>query len=162
MLVIQTPHGVFSNKNLLQSQYQEQCSRGSRLISSKTVECSESSPADGNEFDEISAARCRIYKRSNRKVVWSRTYCLLDRIIERTFNKNITLFLCLQTCVFFFAWFCLLSFSYIFSLSQVFLIFYEQKTGQESVFHRLMGPRHHSLSDIDCLSSHNEVISFLH
>ncbi|KAL7125696.1 hypothetical protein ABFS83_14G133700 [Erythranthe nasuta] len=97
VLVIQTPQGVFSNKSLLQSQYQEQCSRGSRLISSKAAECSDSAPADESEIKAMSAARCRIYKRPSVK-----------------------------------------------------------KTGQESVFHRLMGPRHHSLGDIERLSSHNE------
>ncbi|KAK6141071.1 hypothetical protein DH2020_025183 [Rehmannia glutinosa] len=69
VLVIQTPHGVFSNRSLLQSQYKEQCWRGSRLISTRTAECSDSSPADINEFEAMSAARCRIYKRSNMKVV---------------------------------------------------------------------------------------------
>lgn len=71
VLVIQTPDGVFSNRSLLQSQYQEQCSRGSRLISSRTAECSESSPVDTDEVEAMSAARCRIYKRSNIKVMWS-------------------------------------------------------------------------------------------
>lgn len=71
VLVIQTLDGVFSNRSLLQSQYQEQCSRGSRLISSRPAQCSDSSPADTDEFGAMSAARCRIYKRSNVKVVWS-------------------------------------------------------------------------------------------
>lgn len=69
VLVIQTPDGTFSNRSVLQSQYQEQCSRGSRLISSRTAEFSGSSPADADEFDAMSAARGRIYKRSNNKVV---------------------------------------------------------------------------------------------
>lgn len=78
VLVIQTPNGVFSNRNLLQSQYQEQCSRGSRLISSRTAQCSDSSPADTDEFGAMSAARCRIYKCSKLKVVWSFTViCVL-------------------------------------------------------------------------------------
>ncbi|KAL8541045.1 hypothetical protein ACS0TY_002362 [Phlomoides rotata] len=97
VLVIQTPDGVFSNRSLLQSQYQEQCSRGSRLISSRTAQCSDSSPAETDEFGAMSAARCRIYKRSNVK-----------------------------------------------------------GTGQEPAFHRVMGPRCHSLRDIDCLSSHHK------
>ncbi|KAK4415832.1 Histone-lysine N-methyltransferase ATX3 [Sesamum alatum] len=97
VLVIQTPDSVFSNRSLLQSQYQEQCLRGSRLISSRTAECSDSSPADTDEFEAMSAARCRIYKPSKVK-----------------------------------------------------------KIGQESVFHRVMGPSHHSLHDIDRLTSHNK------
>lgn len=67
--MIQTPDGVFANRNVLQSQYQEQCSRGVRLISSRTAECSGSSPSDADGFDSMSAARCRIYKRPNIKVV---------------------------------------------------------------------------------------------
>ncbi|KAL3615710.1 hypothetical protein CASFOL_041371 [Castilleja foliolosa] len=67
VLVILTPDGVFSNKSLLHGQYQEQCSRGSRLISTRTVKCSDSSPADTNEFDSMSSARCRIYKRPDVK-----------------------------------------------------------------------------------------------
>ncbi|XP_073136660.1 histone-lysine N-methyltransferase ATX3-like [Henckelia pumila] len=99
VLVIQTPNVVFSNKSLLQSQYQEQCSRGSRLISLRPPECSDSSLADTNEFDAMSAARCRLYARSNIK-----------------------------------------------------------KTGQESVFHRLKGPSHHSLDDIEDLNSHKDPV----
>ncbi|XP_042000585.1 histone-lysine N-methyltransferase ATX5-like isoform X1 [Salvia splendens] len=67
VLVIQTPDGIFSNRGVLQSQYQEQCSRGVRLISSRTSECSGSSHADADGFDAMSAARCRIYKRSSIK-----------------------------------------------------------------------------------------------
>ncbi|XP_057805816.1 histone-lysine N-methyltransferase ATX3-like isoform X2 [Salvia miltiorrhiza] len=96
VLVIQTPDGVFSNRSVLQSQYQEQCSRGVRLISSSTAECSVSSPADADGFDAMSAARCRIYKRSN------------------------------------------------------------TKAGIEPTFHRLMGPRRHSLLDIERLNSQHE------
>ncbi|PIN02168.1 Histone-lysine N-methyltransferase [Handroanthus impetiginosus] len=97
-LVIHTPHGVISNRSLLQSQYQEQCLRGSRFISLRTTEWSDPSSADINEFEVMSAARCRSYKQSDRK-----------------------------------------------------------RTGRDSVFHRLMGPRHHSLDDIDCLSSHKDA-----
>ncbi|CAA0831369.1 Histone-lysine N-methyltransferase ATX3 [Striga hermonthica] len=97
VLVILTPDGVFSNRSLLQGQYQEQRSRGSRLISTNTVKCLDSSPADSNEFEEISAARCRVYKRPNVK-----------------------------------------------------------GRGTESVFHRLMGPRHHALDVIDSLSYHHK------
>ncbi|KAL6498830.1 hypothetical protein OROGR_028377 [Orobanche gracilis] len=66
VLVIQTPDGVFSNRSLLQGQYQEQCSRGSRLISTRNITCLDSSPSDTDEFDAMSAAKCRIYKRLNR------------------------------------------------------------------------------------------------
>ncbi|KAL6569625.1 hypothetical protein OROMI_014139 [Orobanche minor] len=99
VLVIQTPDGLFSNESLLQSQYQEQCLSGSRLISTSTAELSDSSSDDDTyEFVAMSAARCRIYQQSNIK-----------------------------------------------------------RTGQGSVFHRLMGPSHHSLDDVDCLSSHQDT-----
>ncbi|PSS11661.1 Histone-lysine N-methyltransferase [Actinidia chinensis var. chinensis] len=32
-----------------------------------------------------------------------------------------------------------------------------KNTGAEPIFHRLMGPRHHSLEAIDCLNSHDEI-----
>ncbi|XP_073022237.1 histone-lysine N-methyltransferase ATX3-like isoform X1 [Primulina eburnea] len=98
VLVIQTPNGVVSNKSLLQSQYQEQCLRGSRLISLRTSECSNSSLTDTNEFEAMSAARCRLYARSNIK-----------------------------------------------------------RTGQESVFHRLKGPSHHSVDEIEDLNSQKVI-----
>ncbi|GFP91907.1 histone-lysine n-methyltransferase atx4 [Phtheirospermum japonicum] len=94
VLVYTTPDRFFSDRGLLQSQFLEQCSKGSKVITSSTAEPSDSSPSDTNECEEMSAARCRVYERSNKK-----------------------------------------------------------RTGQGSEFHRLMGPRHHSLDDIDCLSS---------
>ncbi|XP_022898395.1 histone-lysine N-methyltransferase ATX5-like isoform X1 [Olea europaea var. sylvestris] len=67
VLVIQTPNGVFSTGSLLQNQIQEQCLGGLRLISCRTAECSDSLAADTYEIDPMSAARCRIFVRSNRK-----------------------------------------------------------------------------------------------
>ncbi|KAL3613494.1 hypothetical protein CASFOL_042639 [Castilleja foliolosa] len=67
MLAIMTPDGAFSKQTLLDSQYQEHCPKGSRLISTRTVKCSDSSPADTYEFEAMSSARCRIYKRPNIK-----------------------------------------------------------------------------------------------
>ncbi|EPS67786.1 hypothetical protein M569_06988, partial [Genlisea aurea] len=96
-LVINTPHGIFSNRSLLQNQYQKQCLRGSRLISHRTGECTSSSPSCSVDSEEVPAARCRIYKPSRSK-----------------------------------------------------------KTGIESVFHRVMGPRRHSLSEIDVLSLYDK------
>lgn len=97
VLVIQTPNGVFSTGSLLQNQIQEQCLSGSRLISSRTAECFDSLSADTREIDPMSAARCRIFKRSKR-----------------------------------------------------------ERAGQESVFHRPMGPSRHAFDFIDCLTSHNQ------
>ncbi|KAL6513640.1 hypothetical protein OROGR_021126 [Orobanche gracilis] len=57
VLVIQTPDGVFSNRSLLQGQYQEQCLRGSRLISTRNIKCFNATPPDTDEFDAMSAAR---------------------------------------------------------------------------------------------------------
>ncbi|KAL6513637.1 hypothetical protein OROGR_021123 [Orobanche gracilis] len=57
VLVIQTPDGVFSNRSLLQGQYQEQCSRSSRLISTRNIKCFNPTPLDTDEFDALSAAR---------------------------------------------------------------------------------------------------------
>uniref|UniRef100_A0A5B7CF24 Putative histone-lysine N-methyltransferase ATX4-like isoform X2 n=1 Tax=Davidia involucrata TaxID=16924 RepID=A0A5B7CF24_DAVIN len=98
VLVVQTPLGVFSTKSLLQDQNQEQCFRGSRLVSSTRTELPDSSTVENNECEPLSAARCRIFKRSNNK-----------------------------------------------------------RAGEEPIFHRLMGPTHHSLHAIDFLSSHGEV-----
>ncbi|CAK9165778.1 unnamed protein product [Ilex paraguariensis] len=67
VLVMQTPFGVFSTRSLLQSQNQQQGFQGSRLISSKRTELHDSSTAEANEIELLSAARCRIFKRSNCK-----------------------------------------------------------------------------------------------
>ncbi|KAL2536338.1 Histone-lysine N-methyltransferase ATX4 [Forsythia ovata] len=98
VLVIQTPNEVFSTRSLLENQIQEQCLSGSRLISSRTAECFDSLAADTCEIEPMSAARCRIFKPSNRK-----------------------------------------------------------RAGQESVFHRPMGPSSHPLDVIDCFNPHNQV-----
>ncbi|XP_059634367.1 histone-lysine N-methyltransferase ATX4-like isoform X2 [Cornus florida] len=98
VLVIQTPLGVFSTRSLLQNQNQERCFRGSRLVSSKGTELPDSSTQQTDDCEPLSAARCRIFKRSNNKMA-----------------------------------------------------------GGEPIFHRLMGPRYHSLDAIDCLSSYSEI-----
>jgi hypothetical protein len=47
------------------------CFRGSRLISLKKTEVPESSTIEINEFEPLSAARCRVFKRSkNNKVTY--------------------------------------------------------------------------------------------
>ncbi|KAL7002378.1 RING-type E3 ubiquitin transferase [Sarracenia purpurea var. burkii] len=102
VLIIQTPLGVFSTRSLLQSQKQEHCFRGSRLVSSKQAELpdllSGETTGETNDVEPLSAARCRVFRRSN--------------------NKS---------------------------------------TGADAMFHRLMGPIHHSLDAIDCLNSHGEI-----
>ncbi|GMH08902.1 hypothetical protein Nepgr_010742 [Nepenthes gracilis] len=63
VLIIQTPSGVFSAKNLLQNKKQT----GSRLISSNRSMLEEASTEDNNKIEPFSAARCRIYKRTKNK-----------------------------------------------------------------------------------------------
>ncbi|CAA0838929.1 Histone-lysine N-methyltransferase ATX3 [Striga hermonthica] len=87
VLVILTPDGVFSNKSLLQGQYQEQHCRGSRLISTNTAKCSDSSPADSSEFEEMSAARCRVYNRPNVKL-FDRLLCHYIQYIEEPISST--------------------------------------------------------------------------
>uniref|UniRef100_A0A9I9DRR5 Histone-lysine N-methyltransferase ATX3 n=1 Tax=Cucumis melo TaxID=3656 RepID=A0A9I9DRR5_CUCME len=67
VVVVRSPSGVFSGKNLLQKQ--KGCYRGSRLVTSKTEEQSKSSASETNDFEPYSAARCRAYVRSNDKRV---------------------------------------------------------------------------------------------
>ncbi|CAL5400880.1 unnamed protein product [Camellia sinensis] len=101
VLIMQTPVGVFSTGGLLQNQKQEHYFRGSRLVSTKRAELpdlSNDSNVDTNDFEPLSAARCRIFRRSN--------------------NKN---------------------------------------AGAEPISHRLRGPSHHSLDEIDSLNSDGEV-----
>ncbi|WJX34206.1 Histone-lysine N-methyltransferase atx4 [Trifolium repens] len=59
VLILQTPLGVISTKSLLQKS-----KAGSRLISSTRTK-KEDTPIDISEHDPFSAARCRIFKRTN-------------------------------------------------------------------------------------------------
>ncbi|CAO2838637.1 unnamed protein product [Amaranthus hypochondriacus] len=59
VLIVQTPSGVFSAKNLLQNTKRT----GSRLISSTRSEPEEAPIQEVSEVDPDSAARCRIYQR---------------------------------------------------------------------------------------------------
>ncbi|KAH7522876.1 hypothetical protein JRO89_XSUnG0090500 [Xanthoceras sorbifolium] len=94
-VVVHTPVGVFAGRSLLQNQ--RGCFRGSRLISAKRTESPESSTSETNEFDPLSAARCRVFKRSK--------------------NKGL---------------------------------------GREPIFHRPMGPSHHSLDAVNSLTAYKE------
>ncbi|XP_012083218.1 histone-lysine N-methyltransferase ATX3 isoform X2 [Jatropha curcas] len=96
VIVMRTASGVFAARSLLQNQNKSfSCSR---LVSSKRVELPEPSASEINEFDPLSAARCRPFKRSNNK-----------------------------------------------------------RAEREPTFHRLMGPRHHSLDAISSLSTYKEM-----
>lgn len=61
VLIIQTPLGVFSAKNLLQNKKRA----GSRLISSNRTKAEEVPTVETIEPEPLSAARCRVFKRSN-------------------------------------------------------------------------------------------------
>lgn len=67
VLVVQTPEGSFlSSRLLLQDQKQVRNFNGSRLIS-KRIELPDPMPSNPDQFDPLSAARCRIYSRSKNK-----------------------------------------------------------------------------------------------
>ncbi|XP_027189940.1 histone-lysine N-methyltransferase ATX5-like isoform X1 [Cicer arietinum] len=61
VLIMQTPHGVISTKSLVQTKRKV----GSRLISSNRIKVEDTPPADDTEHDPFSAARCRIFVRTN-------------------------------------------------------------------------------------------------
>lgn len=66
VLAIHTPSGVFSPRSLLENR--KGCFRGSRLSSLKKTELLESPSLESNEFEPLSAAKCRIFKRLRSKV----------------------------------------------------------------------------------------------
>lgn len=68
VLVIRTPLAVFSTRNPRHNQKCDQSFRGSRLASSRRLELPESSALETNELEPLSAARCRVFKRSINKV----------------------------------------------------------------------------------------------
>ncbi|XVF53405.1 hypothetical protein PTKIN_Ptkin05aG0097000 [Pterospermum kingtungense] len=61
VLIIQTPLGVFSAKSLVQNKKKS----GSRLISSNRVKTEEVPTEETTDVEPFSAARCRVFKRSN-------------------------------------------------------------------------------------------------
>ncbi|KAL7183621.1 hypothetical protein ACSBR2_025917 [Camellia fascicularis] len=63
VLIMQTPRGVFSTKNLIQDKKRT----GSRLISSNRLKLQEPPIIEINEIEPNSAARCRIFKRLKNK-----------------------------------------------------------------------------------------------
>ena len=65
VLIIQTPLGVFSTKSLLQNKKRT----GSRLISSNRLKLEDSPTINIDEVEPLSAARCRVYKRLDNKVL---------------------------------------------------------------------------------------------
>ncbi|XP_044480536.1 histone-lysine N-methyltransferase ATX3-like isoform X2 [Mangifera indica] len=65
VVVVHTPTGVFAGRSLLQNQ--KGCFRGSRLVSSKGTEFPEASTPEADELEPLSAARCRVFRRSKDK-----------------------------------------------------------------------------------------------
>ncbi|KAK7384998.1 hypothetical protein VNO78_30705 [Psophocarpus tetragonolobus] len=61
VLIMQTPLGVISTKNLLQTKKKA----GSRLISSNRIKVEDTSPAEQTSHEPCSAARCRVFQRTN-------------------------------------------------------------------------------------------------
>ncbi|XP_020233637.1 histone-lysine N-methyltransferase ATX5 isoform X1 [Cajanus cajan] len=61
VLIMQTPLGVISTKSLLQTKKKA----GSRLISSKRIKVEDISTAENTRHEPFSAARCRIFQRTN-------------------------------------------------------------------------------------------------
>jgi hypothetical protein len=73
VVVVHTPSGVFGSRNLLQNQYGR--AKGSRLVLTKKMKLpgfqTQTQAEQSRVFDSLSAARCRIYSRSNTKVcIW--------------------------------------------------------------------------------------------
>lgn len=67
VLAIHTPSVVFSARSLLENR--KGGFRGSRLGSLKKIELLESSSLESSEFEPLSAAKCRIFKRLRSKVI---------------------------------------------------------------------------------------------
>ncbi|CAN0889717.1 Histone-lysine N-methyltransferase ATX3 [Linum grandiflorum] len=64
-VAVRTPAGILATKRLLQNQ--NEFLQGPRLMSSKTAELSELSTLGTDEFEPLSAARCRVFERTNNK-----------------------------------------------------------------------------------------------
>ncbi|KAK2993869.1 hypothetical protein RJ640_003981 [Escallonia rubra] len=67
VLVMQTPSGVFSSRSLLENHNEIQSFNGARLVSCNKSEITDLLTLDATAFEPLSAARCRIFKRSNSK-----------------------------------------------------------------------------------------------
>ncbi|XP_071705527.1 histone-lysine N-methyltransferase ATX3-like isoform X2 [Rutidosis leptorrhynchoides] len=67
-IVIRTSSEVFCAKGLIEKQNMKQSFRGSRLhLCNTNIELSDSSTIENDDFEPLSAARCRIYRRSTTK-----------------------------------------------------------------------------------------------
>ncbi|CAI9092542.1 OLC1v1027811C2 [Oldenlandia corymbosa var. corymbosa] len=77
VLIIETPKGTISTKNLLQNKK----STGSRLISSNRLKLHEAPTVELNDVEPHSAARCRIYKRANNKGVRNSEEAIFHKVM---------------------------------------------------------------------------------
>lgn len=64
VLIVETPKGTFSTKSLLHNKRLT----GSRLFSTSRLKLEESTSVENEEVDPFSAARCRVFKRTRKKV----------------------------------------------------------------------------------------------
>ncbi|KAL0400608.1 UNVERIFIED_CONTAM: Histone-lysine N-methyltransferase ATX5 [Sesamum latifolium] len=64
VLIVETPKGTFSAKSMLQSKRHT----GARLISTSRLKLEEPPSVDIEEVDPYSAARCRVFKETNKKI----------------------------------------------------------------------------------------------
>lgn len=79
VLIVQTPIGTFATKGLKNKK-----STCSRLISSNRLKLQEAPIIEVNEVEPLSAARCRIYKRLNNKVL----NIQMDWVMQLDFVRN--------------------------------------------------------------------------
>lgn len=96
VLILLTPLGVISTKSLLQNKKKA----GSRLISSNNrTKVEDTPPADNTGHEPFSAARCRIFQRTNhtKKVTWRMFLFLLEMFVR---ESNIKLSLLFILCCF--------------------------------------------------------------
>lgn len=93
VLIMQTPLGVISTKSLLQTKKKT----GSRLISSNRRK-QDDPPVDNTEHEPFSAARCRIFQRTNhtKKVDWKKLLFMLVNV--RWYLNNMTVSPIFITC----------------------------------------------------------------
>nr|VDC99809.1 unnamed protein product [Brassica rapa] len=140
-VVVHTPSGVFGSRNLLQNQNGR--IKGSRLVLTKKMKLPDSDihPQTEKSHGSLSAARCRIYSRSNTKAcIWG-SHLIFGHL---TF---FSIFSCLTT-----------SMKFGTNVSLLLLLF--QKVDLEAIPHRLKGRSHHSLGAIENLNSFKASLSF--
>lgn len=90
VLIMQTPLGVISTKSLLQTKKKT----GSRLISSNRRK-QDVTPIDNTEHEPFSAARCRIFQRTNhtKKVDWRKLLFMLVNVCKIVLKHHYRVFI---------------------------------------------------------------------